>query len=339
MKHNRFLILMFAFILVISGCSKTTYTLDLPAENIAAISLEKSGDLRTIKKAENIDTIIRLLTGSGRTTTAESIQDSPVDTVYMKIDVRYADKTSTVYVYEKGGKQLIEQPYNGIYEISEDEFKAIDDFYIGLKQDVGQLYKDNIVSAVKKLNPVDEHGKSFNPADFTNRELLRYAFLQFNPKGNGFIDISFENLNRTYIKGSFGIETATPEDITCSCGQVIAKYNSSTGNFTWDKQFHYIDHKSDTFNEIKDIYRIEDTYYIELYKIFPDLMINSSTEQYRFYASYNDAKNLAEPLFTVTNADEFTQAVNTLDDSAKTVYKLTFVRNSGFKLADYEILS
>lgn len=65
-----------------------------------------------------------------RTTTNESIQDSPINVENeIKIDFEYEEnKTSTVFVYKKNGKYFIEQPYNGIYRISPDEYNSIEKY-------------------------------------------------------------------------------------------------------------------------------------------------------------------------------------------------------------------
>lgn len=184
----------------------------------------------------------------------------------------------------------------------------------------------------------DWYGKSFKPADLTNDEMLLYDFLQFNPKGNGFLDITFETLNRTYIKSKLGREDVTPKDILCSCGKVIATYNSANDTFTWDKEFHYQDHQAEAYYEIKDMYKIENRYVVEAYKVFPDLMMNSSTSQFNFYATYSDAAAQKNILFTVANESEFTSAVEALDDSKKGLYRITLADNAD-TLINYEIIS
>ncbi len=322
--------------------NKTEYTLNLPkeAENYSNITIEYNGDARVIEKSENIQSILNKLIGSERITKKESIQDNPIETEEeFKIDITF-DKgaTSTIFVYKKADKYYIEQPYNGIYEITQEEYNSINKFYQDLKVEVTNLEKTSLTNRVKNLTPVDQLGKSFKTSELTNDELLRMGYSLFGPVKNfGFLSITFEDLNRTYIKGFFGREEATAQDILCSCGQVISKYNPSNDEYTWDQDFHYLNHKSDTFNEIKDMYKIEDKYIVEVYKIFPDLLMNSSTTQYNFYPTYNDAVNQENALFTVTNEDEFTNAVETLDDSEKVLYTLTFKRDGTFKLVNYEI--
>lgn len=322
--------------------NKTEYTLNLPkeAENYSSITLEYNGDARTIETSENIQNVLNILVSTERITTEESIQDSPTDVEEeLKIDITF-DKgaTSTIFAYKKADKYYIEQPYNGVYEITQEEYNDINKFYQDLKVEVTNMEKTSLTNRVKSLTPVDQLGKSFKTSELTNDELLRLGYSIFGPVKNfGFLDITFEDLNRTYVKGFFGREDATAKDILCSCGEIIATYNSSNDTYTWDQEFHYLNHKSDTFNEIKDMYKIEDKYIVEVYKIFPDLLMNSSTTQYNFYPTYNDASNQENALFTVTSEDEFTNAVENLDDSQKVLYTLTFKRDGTFKLVNYEI--
>lgn len=322
--------------------NKTEYTLNLPkeAENYLSITLEYNNDERTIETSENIQNVLNILVSTERITTEESIQDSPTDVEEeLEIDIAF-DKgaTSTIFAYKKADKYYIEQPYNGVYEITQEEYNDINKFYQDLKVETTKMETDSLTKRVDNLAPVDQLGKSFKTSELTNDELLRLGYSIFGPVKNfGFLDITFENLNRTYIKGFFGREDATAKDILCSCGETIATYNSSNDTYTWDQEFHYLNHKSDTFNEIKDMYKIEDKYIVEVYKIFPDLLMNSSTTQYNFYATYNDAANQENALFTVTNEDEFTNALENLDDSQKVLYTLTFKRDGTFKLVNYEI--
>ena len=322
--------------------NKTEYTLNLPkeAENYLSITLEQNDDSRKIETTENIQSILNKLVGTDRITTEESIQDIPNNMEEsLKIDIEF-DKgaISTIFIYKKADKYYIEQPYNGIYEITQEEYNEILKFYQDLKVEVTNMEKTSLTNRVEKLDPVDQIGKSFKTSELTNDELLRLGYSLFGPSKNfGFVDTTFEDLNKTYIKGFFGREDAQAKDIICSCGEVISTYNSSNDTYTWDTQFHYLDHKSDTYNQIKDMYKIEDKYIVEVYKIFPDILKNSSTTQYNFYSTYNDAANQENILFTVANEDEFTNALENLEDSQKVLYKLTFEREGTFKLVDYEI--
>ena len=126
--------------LLMTACSKTEYTLNLPTEP-TSITLTKGDDDRTIMTDENIQTVLTMLKGSGRITTDESIQDSPSDTDE-QIMIYFAhspEGTSTLFLYKKADKFYIEQPYNGIYEITAEEYDSLSKFYDGLKVELGEL--------------------------------------------------------------------------------------------------------------------------------------------------------------------------------------------------------
>lgn len=347
MKKKNIIFIIVGIILIIvmvGGCfiflNKTEYTLTLPKgiDNFSSIALEFDGDVRTIENSENMQNLMDKLIGTGRTTYEESFQELPTS-VDGKIAITFNDdKESRIFIYKKNGKYYIEQPYNGVYEITEGEYNDISIFYQGLREEVTNLEKTSLINRVEKLEPVDWLGKSFKTSDLTNEELLRLGFSLFGPVKNfGFIDITFEDLSRTYIKGFLGREDAFPQNIVCSCDKVISTYNNGNDTFTWNSEFHYLDHKSNVYNEILDIYRVEDKYIVKVYKIFSDIMLNSSTMEYNFYSTYNDAINEENVLFTVTNESDFTSALEVLDDNKKVLYKLTFKRDGTFKLVDYEI--
>ena len=66
--------------------------------------------------------------------------------------------------------------------------------------------------------------------------------------------------------------------------------------------------------------------------------MNSNPTQFNFYPTYNDAVNKTNVLFTVTNEDEFENAVKALDDSKKTSYTMTFkLVKVSYTLVEYTI--
>ena len=137
-KKNVFIVIFIILLLVMAIWifyhfmnNSRTYVLNLPQlEKLESISLEKDTTVKTISENEEIEDILNVLKGNGRTTKSESIQDSPVNTS-SKIRVNFHFKesgTSTVFVYEKNDKYYIEQPYNGIYRISMDEYNSIEKY-------------------------------------------------------------------------------------------------------------------------------------------------------------------------------------------------------------------
>ena len=110
---------------------KSSYVLNIPPEsNVYNISLEQNGKRTQVNEQDKINDIINIVGEVKKTTTNESVQDSPINVENeIKIDFEYDEnKTSTVFVYKKKGKYFIEQPYNGIYRISLDDYSSIENY-------------------------------------------------------------------------------------------------------------------------------------------------------------------------------------------------------------------
>lgn len=108
--------------------NNSSYALDLPsADSVYRINLEQSGKRLEISEQDKIYDIVNVVGAVKRTTNIDSIQDSPTNVDNeIKIDFEFGEnKISTVFVYEKKDKYFIEQPYNGIYRISSDEYNSI----------------------------------------------------------------------------------------------------------------------------------------------------------------------------------------------------------------------
>lgn len=111
--------------------NKRTYSLELPiAEEISNITLEKNKKKIDVNDSQEIKNIVDILGGIKRITKKESIQDMPVN-VENEIKINFKitnNEIKTIYVYKRKNKHYIEQPYNGIYEISEDEYNSIEKY-------------------------------------------------------------------------------------------------------------------------------------------------------------------------------------------------------------------
>lgn len=118
-------------ILYFNKINKYSYTLNIPSDDsVYSINLEQNGKRIEVSEQDKIKDIIYIISEVKRTTTNESIQDSPINVENeIKIDFEYEEnKTSTVFVYKKNGKYFIEQSYNGIYRISPDEYNSIEKY-------------------------------------------------------------------------------------------------------------------------------------------------------------------------------------------------------------------
>lgn len=128
---KKFIIALISGILLLVGIETTLYfvnkpkiTLNLPnIENLKSINIEN----KKIEEPEKIKEIIEILSKKDRTTKKASIQDAPINTdETIKIEFHFIEQgTSTLFVYERSNHFYIEQPYNGVYEITESEYNKI----------------------------------------------------------------------------------------------------------------------------------------------------------------------------------------------------------------------
>lgn len=150
MKNNKKLFILLgiliAILLIVTiayyNRDRRTYELNLPqVEELSKIELKKDGMSVGIYKTEEIKYIINVLSGVKRITKTESIQDSPINVddeiqvdFTFKEDIEKAGGISTIFLYEKNERYYIEQPYNGIYQISADEYNSIKVYLTNIEQ-------------------------------------------------------------------------------------------------------------------------------------------------------------------------------------------------------------
>lgn len=110
------------------------YQLKVPnADEIVSINFGENG---TITDTDKIAEIVKILSfdGKGRKTGSDSNNDFPVNAENLfkvVIESENSEHSTTLFVYKRKdgflskGKYRLEQPYNGIYEISEDEYNKL----------------------------------------------------------------------------------------------------------------------------------------------------------------------------------------------------------------------
>lgn len=126
-----FILVILIFTLCFAIINKPKYNLKLPEINdVSSISVTLNDNEIKLDKEEDITSIITTLMSNGRTTKIESIQDFPVNTSnVITINIYHKSSgNSTLFVYERKRNYYLEQPYNGIYEISSDEYNSILNF-------------------------------------------------------------------------------------------------------------------------------------------------------------------------------------------------------------------
>lgn len=111
-----------------------SYQLHLPDyNNLKGVTLTHNGGEEVELQGAYAEDVLFILTGNGRTTNEESIEDAPVNVDdWIKVDFHFTGGgTSTLFVYHHSrtdGEYFIEQPYNGIYQISGDEYNSIEKY-------------------------------------------------------------------------------------------------------------------------------------------------------------------------------------------------------------------
>lgn len=112
-----------------------TYELTLPDyDDIDSATLTRRNGTEAELTAAYAQDVLFVLNGNERSTKTESVQDAPVNVEdWIQVDFHHiGGGSSTLFVYQrpeaKNGGYFIEQPYNGIYEISGDEYNSIDKY-------------------------------------------------------------------------------------------------------------------------------------------------------------------------------------------------------------------
>ena len=108
---------------------RRTYTLNLPKlEKLESISLKQNEKNVIIDDKEKMQDILYILNGTKRVTKNESVQDVPINiNNEIQIECNFIETgKSIIFVYNKNNSYYIEQPYNGIYQISGDEYNSIE---------------------------------------------------------------------------------------------------------------------------------------------------------------------------------------------------------------------
>ena len=127
-------VLICVFIVIgTTACSKDKeYSLNIgKLEEISSITVDTLAQEDNIKEFSDKNSINEIYNiFSEKTTNVESVNDNPSnpDILYLIKFNNSKDESESAYVYKKGNKYYIEQPYNGIYKITEEEYKTIEKF-------------------------------------------------------------------------------------------------------------------------------------------------------------------------------------------------------------------
>jgi len=125
------LIVILLLSLSLVACSKVQITLPNEADLESIVlseSKEENNKHITITYNEEIKNIIDNIKSNSKKTNKESINDTPTNVdYYIKLEFSHSKGGSSVaYLYKTEDRYYIEQPYNGIWEITQELYANID---------------------------------------------------------------------------------------------------------------------------------------------------------------------------------------------------------------------
>lgn len=200
---------------------------------------------------------------------------------------------------------------------------------------------DDLVTTVEKLAPVDFLGESFTASELTDTELLQIAYGIYGGRSSGFASMGSTWFTDKVAARYFGRTEVALQDIPCSCGATLAVYSAAEDVFDWDgsNAHDHTAHTCQVINLYQDAYKLEDTYVITMYKLFPDLNENAGSGAVSFYATYADAQAQSNALFTAANEAALSAWLETLDAAQLVLYtyRFTLGEEGYYTLVEYAI--
>lgn len=134
MKKILLVILVCSFIVLgISGCKKSDeFTLNIYKLNeVSSITIDTMSQYDNTKEFTDENSINEIYNVFvNKKTNIESVNDTPVnpDTMYVINFKTKNDDSKLIYIYKKGNNYFIEQPYNGVYQLTKEEYNLIETF-------------------------------------------------------------------------------------------------------------------------------------------------------------------------------------------------------------------
>lgn len=111
--------------------TRQVYIPDIPnSHNLSSISYELESGSETVMTEEEMDKILNGIYALNLNTKSVSVQDYPTDAenlVSIRLYYKEEDTVGNFYIYKRKDKYYFEEPYNGIYKISEEDYNYIID--------------------------------------------------------------------------------------------------------------------------------------------------------------------------------------------------------------------
>lgn len=111
--------------------TRQEYILDIPnSYNLSSISYELESGSVTVMTEEEMDRVLNGIYDLNLSTKSVSVQDFPTDVEHL-VAIRFyykeEDTVGNIYIYKKKDKYYLEEPYNGVYKITEENYNYIID--------------------------------------------------------------------------------------------------------------------------------------------------------------------------------------------------------------------
>ena len=124
-------IAVFAGLLWFKLENREVYVLDIPnSHNLSSISYELESGIVTVMTEEEMDKVLNGIYDLNLSTQSVSVQDFPTNAEHLvSIRLYYKEENSVgnFYIYKRKDKYYLEEPYNGVYKISEGDYNYIID--------------------------------------------------------------------------------------------------------------------------------------------------------------------------------------------------------------------
>lgn len=111
--------------------NRDVYILDIPnSYNLSSIAYELESGSITVATEEGMDKVLDGLHNLNLETQDVSVQDVPSDVehlVAIRLYYKEEDTVGNFYIYKRKDNYYLEEPYNGLYKITEEEYNYIID--------------------------------------------------------------------------------------------------------------------------------------------------------------------------------------------------------------------
>lgn len=175
------------------------------------------------------------------------------------------------------------------------------------KEQLTETEQDNLMTFIDQLTYLDYLNKSFKVNELSNQEVLQFTYDYFSKRGT-ITNLEFTTLQEyadTYL--DFALE---PENILCVThfnkvggSDYLYLYNIDNGKYTENKEHEThsnSNYYSDVYNNYLSSSKKGTTYTVKVNKAFSDLTSDKTSTKVNFYATYEDAKEKQNKLFTLT---------------------------------------